>query len=95
MNNNKVVYFPACINRIFGISDDYDEKIALSEKTTVLLKKAGYEIIYPKIQKTKLYRVLLYNILISKWSIYEITINNNFFSIHDNLNLMTKKKTIF
>jgi D-lactate dehydrogenase len=46
--NPKVVYFPSCINRGMGVSKDYDEKVALSEKMTILLKKAGYDIIYPE-----------------------------------------------
>jgi len=43
----KVVYFPACINRMFGISKDYDEKVAIIEKTEAVIRKAGYDIIYP------------------------------------------------
>jgi D-lactate dehydrogenase len=46
--NPKVVYFPSCINRGMGVSKDYDEKVALSEKMATLLKKAGYDIIYPE-----------------------------------------------
>lgn len=45
---SKVVYFPACINRIFGNSMEYREKEALTQVTRILLEKAGYEIIYPK-----------------------------------------------
>ncbi|TAJ13721.1 FAD-binding oxidoreductase [Marinilabiliaceae bacterium JC017] len=44
----QVVYFPACINRMFGVSLDYDEKVALINKTKSLLGKAGYSIIYPE-----------------------------------------------
>ncbi|WP_321282574.1 FAD-binding and (Fe-S)-binding domain-containing protein [Marinifilum fragile] len=47
-NPKKVVYFPSCINRSMGTSKDYDEKVALTKKTEELIKKAGYEIIYPE-----------------------------------------------
>jgi len=47
-NPRKVVYFPACINQSMGISKDYDEKVALTDKVKQLLTKAGYEIIYPE-----------------------------------------------
>ena len=49
VNDNplKVVYFPACINRIFGVSTDYNEKVSVSQKTVSLLHKAGYEVIFP------------------------------------------------
>lgn len=47
-NPLKAVYFPTCINRAMGISDDYEEKISLIRKTDSLLRKAGYEVIYPE-----------------------------------------------
>jgi D-lactate dehydrogenase len=47
-NPLKVVYFPSCINRGMGISKDYEEKTALTDKVPALLHKAGYEVIYPK-----------------------------------------------
>jgi len=47
-NPDKVVYFPSCINQSMGISKDYDEKVPLTEKVKQLLKKSGFEIIYPK-----------------------------------------------
>jgi D-lactate dehydrogenase len=47
-NPLKVVYFPTCINRSMGVSKDYEEKVSLIEKTESLLKKAGYDVIYPK-----------------------------------------------
>ncbi len=47
-NSRKVVYFPSCINQTMGISQDYDEKIALADKVKQLLTKAGYKIIYPE-----------------------------------------------
>ena len=46
-NPLKVVYFPTCINRAMGVSKDYDEKVGLIQKTESLLKKAGFEVIYP------------------------------------------------
>jgi len=47
-NPLRAVYFPACINRAMGISKDYFEKVQLTEKTTNLLKKGGYEVIFPE-----------------------------------------------
>jgi len=47
-NPLKVIYFPSCINRTMGISNDYDEKIPLTEKTIGLLEKTGYEVILSK-----------------------------------------------
>lgn len=47
-NPRQVVYFPSCINQTLGISQDYDEKVALADKVKQLLTKAGYEIIYPE-----------------------------------------------
>jgi D-lactate dehydrogenase len=44
----KVVYFPSCINRSMGVSKDYREEIQLSEKMIHLLRKGGYEPIYPE-----------------------------------------------
>ncbi len=44
---NRVVYFPTCINRTMGVSSDYDEQTDLVHKTESLLKKAGYEVVYP------------------------------------------------
>lgn len=44
----KVVYFPACINRIFGVSKDYDKKVSVTQKTESVIRKAGYQIIYPQ-----------------------------------------------
>lgn len=44
----QVVYFPACINRIFGNSMEYREKESLTQVTKKLLNKAGYEILYPR-----------------------------------------------
>ena len=48
-NHLKVVYFPSCINRTMGKSKSYDkEELELTQQTEKLLKKAGYEIIYPQ-----------------------------------------------
>jgi len=47
-NPKKVVYFPSCINRSMGTSKDYNEKVALTTKMEQLIRKAGYEIIYPE-----------------------------------------------
>ncbi len=47
-NPLKVVYFPSCINRGMGVSDDYPEKIPLTDKLPALLHKAGYEVIIPE-----------------------------------------------
>jgi D-lactate dehydrogenase len=44
---DKVVYFPTCINRSMGISFDYNSEAGLVEKTDALLRKAGFEVIYP------------------------------------------------
>lgn len=47
-NQKKVVYFPSCINRSMGTSKDYDEKIQLTEKMQQLIRKAGYDVIFPE-----------------------------------------------
>ncbi len=47
-NPDKVVYFPSCINQSMGISKDYDEKVSLTNKVKNLLKKAGFEVLYPE-----------------------------------------------
>ena len=44
----KVVYFPTCINRTFGLSVGDEEKEALVNKTISLLEKAGLEVILPE-----------------------------------------------
>lgn len=43
----RVVYFPSCINRSMGLSKYDKKKVQLSEEMRQLLKKGGYEIIYP------------------------------------------------
>lgn len=48
-NPKKVVYFPSCINRSMGTSTDYKkDEIQLTEKIQQLIKKAGYETIFPE-----------------------------------------------
>ena len=48
-NPLKVVYFPSCTSRFMGgPSKNEKERESLPEKTKSLLKKAGYEIIYPR-----------------------------------------------
>jgi D-lactate dehydrogenase len=48
-NPLKVVYFPSCASRsMSGPAREDPEREALPQKTTSLLKKAGYEIIYPE-----------------------------------------------
>ncbi len=44
----KVVYFPSCINRSMGISGKDDEDVQLTEKMCQLLKKGGFDIVYPE-----------------------------------------------
>ncbi|NNK96613.1 MAG: FAD-binding oxidoreductase [Desulfobacterales bacterium] len=47
-NPLKVVYFPSCASRAMsGPAREDDEREPLPEKTVSLLKKSGYEIIYP------------------------------------------------
>jgi D-lactate dehydrogenase len=44
---NKVVYFPSCITRSMGIAKSYCKELEITRLTEKLLKKAGYEVIYP------------------------------------------------
>jgi D-lactate dehydrogenase len=48
VSEHKVVYFPSCINQMMGTSKGTKEKTPLPEKMVELLKKAGYDVIYPK-----------------------------------------------
>ena len=43
-----VVYFPSCINRSMGVSRDQQEEMQLSEKMVSLLRKGGYQVVYPE-----------------------------------------------
>lgn len=46
---DRVVYFPSCINRSMGKSKGYDKgDIELTRKTQELLERAGFTIIYPE-----------------------------------------------
>ena len=46
---NRVVYFPSCINRSMGKSEKYDPKeAALMNKTVELLQRAGFTVIFPE-----------------------------------------------
>ncbi|MGV8136738.1 MAG: FAD-binding and (Fe-S)-binding domain-containing protein [Mangrovibacterium sp.] len=47
-NPDQVVYFPSCINRSMGKSKDYKDEIQLTEKIQQLIRKAGFEIIFPE-----------------------------------------------
>ena len=48
-NPDKVVYFPSCINRSMGKSEDYNnEEVQLTEKVQQLIRKAGFEVIFPE-----------------------------------------------
>jgi D-lactate dehydrogenase len=47
-NSLKVVYFPSCINQTMGLPKNSPEKQPLIDEMIALLKKAGYEAIFPK-----------------------------------------------
>ena len=48
-NPLKVVYFPACISRSMGgPSRTETERDSLTKKTLSVLKKAGYEVLFPE-----------------------------------------------
>jgi D-lactate dehydrogenase len=44
----KVVYFPSCINRSMGLSKYDNQEVQLTEKMQQLLRKGGFNIIYPE-----------------------------------------------
>ncbi len=44
----KVVYFPSCINRSMGVSQEHRKEKQLSETMLQLLDKGGFEVIYPE-----------------------------------------------
>lgn len=46
-NKLKVVYLPSCASRTMGPARGAEEQTSLVDKTEALLKKAGFEIIYP------------------------------------------------
>src|SRR5574344_1371542 len=43
----KVVYFPSCITRTMGNSKEYRDALTLTQLTDKLIRKAGYEVVYP------------------------------------------------
>ena len=45
---NKVVYFPSCINQTMGLPKESPIDQPLVDKMLSLLKKAGYDVIFPK-----------------------------------------------
>ena len=45
---NKVVYFPSCINQTMGLAKESPVDQPLVDKMLSLLKKAGYDVIFPK-----------------------------------------------
>ncbi len=47
-NLKRVVYFPSCINRSMGVSKDHKYEKQVSEKMVQLLRKAGYEPVFPE-----------------------------------------------
>jgi D-lactate dehydrogenase len=44
----RVVYFPSCITRSMGASKNDEDSRALTQVTETLLRKAGYDILYPE-----------------------------------------------
>ncbi len=48
MVKDRVVYFPSCINRAMGKSDDYGKADSLNKATQALLEKAGFEVVFPE-----------------------------------------------
>ncbi len=47
-STSKVVYFPSCITRSMGVSKDYSDAMEITRLTEVLLKRANFDVIYPK-----------------------------------------------
>jgi len=47
-NAKKVVYFPSCINRSMGTSKGYNSEVQLTEKMQQLIRKAGFDVIFPE-----------------------------------------------
>ena len=47
-NPKKVIYFPSCINRSMGTSKGYDSEVQLTDKMQQLIRKAGFEVIFPE-----------------------------------------------
>lgn len=47
-SEQKVVYFPSCINRVMGVSMENRREKQLSDTMVKLLNKGGYEVIFPE-----------------------------------------------
>lgn len=47
-NREKVVYFPSCLTRSMGNSKEQKDARTLTKLTDQLLRKAGYDVVYPK-----------------------------------------------
>ena len=47
-SNNKVVYFPSCINQTMGAAKTDAVKVDLVDKMVQLLQKAGWEVVFPE-----------------------------------------------
>ncbi len=47
-SDRKVIYFPSCLTRSLGKSKEVKEALDLTNLTEKLIKKAGYQIVYPK-----------------------------------------------
>ena len=45
---DKVVYFPSCINQTMGLARETPVAEPLAEKMVALLRKAGYEVVFPE-----------------------------------------------
>ncbi len=44
----KVVYMPSCLTRSLGLSKESQNALALTKLTDMLLRRAGYDVIYPR-----------------------------------------------
>ena len=47
-NTKKVIYFPSCINRSMGVSQEYSNDKQLTDVMIGLFNKAGFEVIFPE-----------------------------------------------
>lgn len=45
---DKVVYFPSCVARAMGVARGAPERDSLTSRTASLLRKAGYDVVYPR-----------------------------------------------
>ena len=46
-SKGKVVYFPSCLTRSMGNSKEYRDALSLTSLMDKLIRKAGYEVVYP------------------------------------------------